>query len=313
MNTEQLKPGPSVVAGLAEIHAALDACESRNAALDRILEAEKFAKAARDAAVDARASLLAERAMQTDPEKVRAYQPRLDELTLASTSAAFDVESAAIARARVEQELEDAETVVREMREAGKHRHAQLAYAKDLGAEWAQRLEAAVTQHLLPLWLEGVAMHAALPSHDMGTWLNESRVHMFGAATSALIDRSEANLAGERMVLGEAWTTMPELVAKQQYVKQIRDRAQLLEAYVPRKLRAAQPPYVPRGRTVGRLLGDSRAAGTATAESDRRPTIEEALAMPGSRQTGGASHHREAREMNMAGRALADPDFEQFR
>jgi len=313
MNTEQLKPSASVAAGIAEIQAAIDACESRNAALDRILEAEKSAQAARDAAVDARASLLAERAMQTDPEKVRAYQARLDELTQVSTSAALDVESVEVARARVEHELEDAEAVVREMRDARKHRQAQGAYAKDLSAEWAQRLEAAVTQHLLPLWLEAVALHEALPNHDMGEWLNASRVHLLGASTSALLDRSEGNFAGERVVLSEAWTAVPELVAKHEYVKRIRDRAQLLEAYVPRKLRAAQPPYVPRGRTVGRLLGDSRAADAAAAEGDRRPTIEEALAMPGSRQTGGASHHREAREMNMAGRALADPDFEQFR
>lgn len=313
MKIEQLKPSSDVVDGVADIQSALDACEARIAALDRILDEEKAAMAARNAAVEARANLLAERAMQADPEKVRAYQPRLDELTRAVTSAELDVESTEIARARVEQELEDAEAVVRAMREAGRHRQVQNAYARQVGAEWAQRLEAAVVQHLLPLWLEAVATHAALPSHDMGAWLNGSRVHMLGAEASALIDGSEAHLAGERMVLSEAWTGMPELVAQHEYMKQFHDSAQRLETYVPRKLRAAQPPYMPRGRTVGRLLPDHQAGERATAEGNRRPTIEEALAMPGSRQTGGASHHREAREMNMTGRVLADPDFEQFR
>jgi hypothetical protein len=317
MNIEHLRPSSAVAAGAAEMEEAVAACGAKNAALDRILEDMKAEQAKHDAAANELGGLLAERALQTDVSVIRAFQPRLDELTQAKVLHKSNLESMDIARVRLEQLVEEAESHVRELRESGIQQQVRGLYADAIGREWYARVESAVREHLLPLWLEGMALHAALPTHGLGTWLNESRIHALGTENSPLIDRSEAVLDGQRTVLSEAWLDLPELVARYEFVKQVVAGVQLLDSYVPRKARAVQPPYVRRGVTLRSVNVESRPADGGAAKARPISTSEDLSATRETAQMSEAEYrarHRGPQEIDLvAGRALADPDFAQFR
>ena len=321
MNTVHLKPSAEVVARVVELTQPLLACEATNAALDRILEEEKILKAGADALIAERASMLAERARQTEPAQVRKFGPKLDELDARIAEQSRGLESIGIARAQLERELEENEGRILQFREAGKVRQAYLLYASEVACGLYLEIEAAIANHVLPLIVEAVALQSALQSPEIGQWLSDLRIPVLGAINRVLLSGTEANLGNERVLLSARWPEAPDVVEKRAVAAQVRESVLRLDQYVPRRHRALPAPYERRGYTTEGITGERRAAEDAVAQGARnsttRPrTADEALAASkgmATKESAAAYRAREAREANVASGALADPDLAQFR
>jgi uncharacterized coiled-coil protein SlyX len=321
MNPVHLKPSAEVVARVAELTQPLLACEATNAALDRILEEEKTLKTGADALIAERASMLAERARQTDPATIRKFGPKLDELDSRIAEQSRGLESISIARAQLERELEENEGRIQQLREAGKVRQTYLLYASDVACGLYLEIEAAIANHVLPLCVEAVALQSALQSPEIGQWLSDLRIPMMGGINRVLLSGTEANLAGDRILLSERGASDADVVEMRAAAANVRERLLRLDQYVPRRRRALPAPYERRGYTTEGVAGERRAAEDVIAEVAKNPTprprtADEALAASkgvATNESAGAYRAREAREANVASGVLADPDLAQFR
>ena len=322
MELEVLQPSAEVLERVAEINTALAACEATNAALDRIAAEEKTAQEQLDAAITERASVLAQRARQTDTTKIRAFDPQLKALAKAGEEASLNLESTTIARTQLEADLEKGEALVLQLRGDAKARVASAMYASDVAGDLSMRIEAVVIEHLLPLCLEAAALRDATQSSAIAEWLGELRIPLMGSAFASLLTGSDATFAGARLVFNTAWREMPALVAEHDVAIQIRRSVERLGQYVPRKQRQPTQPYVRRGYTTGneRTLAAAQerakledAAQPSQQAIDRAQAQARSLPAPPTNETAAASRFREAREREAAEGALGYPDLEQFR
>jgi hypothetical protein len=314
---EQLKPSAEVLSLMAEITTSVDAGEAHNAAINRIVADEKTAQEQHDAMAAERASILAKRALQTDPTEVRSFGSELEKLAKSMAEAKLHLESIQIARAQLERELEEIEARIRNLREDGTARRTSLIYAGDVASDLYSRIEAAVAEHVLPLVLEAAALHAAMLSPEIAGWLNDLRVPLLGMGEQSLLTGSVANFTGERLMISDAWRDNPELVAEHEFASQVRTTTARLGQYVMRKQRmAVVEPYVRRGWTTGGDVGE-RTAAAAAARAQQEPSAparrEVVDPNASTKESAAARRFRVAAEGDLAANVLNDPDLQQFR
>jgi hypothetical protein len=318
MKLDYLTPSREVQASVDEANAALAACQETSDALDRITAETAIAQGELEAAVALRAALLAERAKQTDPAKIRAFEPRLKELSAAMAEANLNVESAAVAAEALEAELSQREGVIEAMQQAGVPAQVQAAYAGAVAADLGRRVSEALEKHLVPLMLEADALRDGTMSRAIGDWLNDLVLPRIGA-TSALYAQGYINFDGSpHSRLSQLRTERPELMTLATRSGEVRNAVDLVSRYVPRKKRMATvAPYQRRGYTTLGKAGEARfdeAAAAAEAAAVRAQARQRQSLGSATHQGSDVPPQADARGSGQPGfQALDDPDLAQFR
>jgi hypothetical protein len=330
MNIETLKPSAAVRAHMDTIAAAVDACEETNAALDRINAEGASKKLVLDAATADRATALTARAKQSEPAKVRAFEPQLKKLSTAVSEAALEIESIDIARAALEAELAEREAQVDQLKREGLAGIALAQYAQHITSDLDERIQASIAQHVMPLVLAAAALVEATNAADLARWLNDLNVPKFGMPGTPIASGLMSELQGRQIKPRTAWRDTPELVEVNRAAGEVRQAIARLDRYVTRKgrLAAAAPTEVyyrrswsTTGGAADRAEDEARhaqklaaaSAGAPQQASDVRGARSSAAWETGQPPARGAQQRRAPIDGNMGARVLDDPELAQFR
>lgn len=260
MTSNPYAPPAHIQPDLHEARALLKSCVDISAALDKLDADLEAARAAQAEAQGRRADLLAARALEVDPSKVKAYAAKLDKAATEALKAAGEFEAVEIAQKALQAHLQDAEE---ELRSFVDFRGAQLtaAHASQVAEQLMGELAEAI-RGLLPVLVKAAALQDATHSQQLAFMLAELHIPSGGPTGAPLLTGSLADLPGERVMVRSAWKEMAELVELHHVAGETKRTMQQVRDYVPRARRMkAAAPYVRRGYTMdGERTTEARAS-----------------------------------------------------